>query len=257
MIGIKKYAGELKRDFEKHLKRCVKRADEEDLHQLRVTIKKIYALLQLLFYCHGQTKQGSKKLGNLFKRAGQIRDLQLLAHRLEKHIKSGGAGSRELLAILREQIDRRIERFRHRYRHREKETLAKTLLMIEQMIRTGKVAKKTDYFQTMKERIIATLRKPVLDEKLLHHLRADIKSLYYNKRLATRVDVVRLIDGRQLIKWEKLLGDWHDAAGIVRKMKKLQSTATPKLRQNLQDIEKIHSDLAEVLLKQFWKRKIS
>ncbi len=256
MIGIEKYAGELERDFGKNLKRSVKRADEEDLHQLRVTIKKIRALLQLLSYCHGQTKDVGKKLENLFKRAGRIRDLQLLVHRLRKQFKSGDKDGRELLDRLQQRLDRRIERFQHRYRHREKETLAKTLLTMERMIRAERVATTADYFRTMKEKITATLREPVLDEKQLHHLRADIKSLHYNHRLAPRVGATRLIDDKQLIKWEKLLGEWHDAVGIARKMAKLQTTATPELRQRLRDIEKTHSDLAGVLLQQFWKRKI-
>jgi CHAD domain-containing protein len=257
MIGIEEYSGELERDFGKYLKRCVKHADDEDFHQLRVTVKKIRALLQLLSYCHGQTKQGGKKLENLFKRAGKIRDLQLLIHRLRKQIKSGDKGGRELQHRLQERLDLRIERFQHRYRHREKETLAKTLLTIERMIRAERVATTADYFRTTKEKIIATLREPVLDEKQLHHLRAGIKSLHYNHRLAPRVGAARLIDDTQLIKWEKLLGEWHDAVGIARKMDKLQTTATLELQQRLRGIEKTHNDLAEDLLKQFWKRTIS
>ena len=257
MIGIEKYAGELERDFGKYLKRCVKHADDEDFHQLRVTVKKIRALLQLLSYCHGQTKQGGKKLGNLFTRAGKIRDLQLLVHRLRKQIKSDDKGGRELQHRLQERLDLRIERFQHRYRHREKETLAKTLLTIERMIQAERVATTADYFRTTKEKIIATLREPVLDEKQLHHLRADIKSLHYNHRLAPGVGAARLIDDTQLIKWEKLLGEWHDAVAISRKMDKLQTTVSPELQQRLRGIEKTHSDLAGVLLKQFWKRKIS
>ena len=257
MIGIEKYAGELERDFGKYLKRSVKHADDEDLHQLRVTIKKIRAILQLLSYCHGQTKDVGKKLENLFKRAGRIRDLQLLVHRLRKQIKSGGADSRGLLYRLNKQLDRRIERFQHRYRHREKETLAKTLLTMDRMMRTERVATTAGYFRAMKEKITAALRQPLLDEKQLHHLRADIKSLHYNHRLAPRVGAARLISDKQWIKCEKLLGEWHDAVGIARKMAKLQTTATPELRQRLQGIGKTHSDLAEVLLKQFWKQKIS
>ena len=110
MIGIEKHAGELERDFGKYLKRSVKHADDEDLHQLRVTIKKIRALQQLLAFCCGQTKDLGKKLENLFKRAGKIRDLQLLVHCLKKQIKSGGADSRGLLYRLNKQLDRRIER---------------------------------------------------------------------------------------------------------------------------------------------------
>lgn len=257
MIGIEKYAGELERDFGKYLKRSVKRAGEEDLHQLRVTIKKIRALLQLLAYCHGQTKHVGKKLENLFKRAGKIRELQLLVHRLRKQIKAGDKDGRELLDRLQQRLDRRMERFQQRYRHREKETLAKTLLTMERMIRAERVATAADYFRTMKEKITATLHQPVLDAKQLHHLRADIKALHYNHRLAPRVGAARMIDDKQLIKWEKLLGDWHDAVGIARRMGKLQTTATPELQKRLQGIGKNHGELAEVLLKQFWKRKIS
>ena len=257
MIGIEKHAGELERDFGKYLKRSVKHADDEDLHQLRVTIKKIRALQQLLAFCCGQTKDLGKKLENLFKRAGKIRDLQLLVHCLKKQIKSGGADSRGLLYRLNKQLDRRIERFQHRYRHREKETLAKTLLTMDRMMRTERVATTAGYFRAMKEKITAALRQPLLDEKQLHQLRHDIKSLHYNHRLTHGIGAARLISDKQWIKCEKLLGEWHDAVGIARKMAKLQTTATPELRQRLQGIGKTHSDLAEVLLKQFWKQKIS
>lgn len=251
MNDIEKYTNDLLRNAQKHLKRSLDETGGEALHDLRIEIKKIHALLHLFSYCYGYGDKQDKKFEKLFKRAGKIRDLQLLIHQLEKQIQSKGKNQKDLLEKLKQQLSERSKRFRHRYRHHEAEAFEKTFHLIHDCLLKSPEKEAALYFIMMKEKISTAVNRLNPSEKQIHHLRINIKTLKYNLALSHNVEVVNLMDEKLLDKWEKLLGKWHDAVQLAKRLEKIKTEMKPELRNELKGIRKIYINRSKSLLKEF------
>src|ERR1700752_4738273 len=89
-MDVDGYASELLRTVRKHLKKAADKAGEKALHAIRVEVKRIRALMNFLSYTKGQAYEEDEKLTKLFKRAGNIRELQILIKRLKKRLAPAG-----------------------------------------------------------------------------------------------------------------------------------------------------------------------
>src|SRR5947207_801217 len=85
MSPLSKYLNHLFREAKKFGDKASKDFDEDDIHEMRVAVKKIKAAFHFLQFCDPDLKDDElKKLKKIFGEAGELRELQLLTEAIQK-----------------------------------------------------------------------------------------------------------------------------------------------------------------------------
>jgi len=186
-----------------HLSLFYESKEAEDIHQLRVNIKKINALIQLFEYLEPDTnyKKLFRPIRILFKQAGEIRELQLYL------IKVGTcqAGSEKNEKKLTAKLVKCINRF---LKNKEKwsKYLNRFLEKTAKIDHNFEVNTLIAYFNSTLLKINNRLRKGEF-----HEARMKIKIILYLKSLFTEEqhNAIRINFGF-LDQLQKIIGNWHD-----------------------------------------------
>lgn len=253
MNSIEEYGLELVNNTSKYLVLSLTNCDEEELHRLRVEIKKIHALHHFLSYCYANKFGKNKKLKKLFRRAGKIRDLQLLIKYLEKQIESKTKHEKELLRKLKRKLSDRCKQFKQCYEHHNVEAFEKTINSIHNSHLVKLKNEPDAYFGIIKGKITLAVNRLSRDEKPIHTLRKDVKTLKYNLKVSQKIKPANLMDGKLLTQWEKLLGEWHDAVQLANRIEKIKTKLKPgsELYNKLMNIRKDYINRSKSLIKEF------
>jgi CHAD domain-containing protein len=185
-------------------------------HQLRVEIKKIQALAEML---KSSTKGFNPKkvispIRKIFDQAGKIRQIQLAEETLKKYDPDGA------LQLFPSTL--------HLKEHEEKINFTVLLDRVKKKIskavnRIKPVIKKLDsrdlkkYIEDLKQEIDDLQKRP-LEAKQVHELRKGLKKLYYNlKSLKLKDNSTDFKNGKVL---QELMGQWHDKRVMARDLLK-------------------------------------
>ena len=208
----------LEKDFHRYYIDVLRRCEEEDVHQLRVNMKRQVAFFHLLEFLDGSfsTERALEAYGKLYKRAGKVRDYQVLKsviqmeeeqlklqHQFSEWLNEKERQQREKLTVFEEEQSmipvRRLGKLvKNRIRFLPEQELKERLRI---------------YFVQLFDRIRASLHPENHTEKKFHELRKRIKELFFNLNLINGICTRGKIYKRELKaldNFQKLLGQWHD-----------------------------------------------
>jgi CHAD domain-containing protein len=185
-------------------------------HDLRIEIKKIKALFELLqFYSSKFNRKSSlRPFKKLFEKAGSIREIQMERKMLAKYLQQTQSRYLDILLNVQNKYEQSF-------------TQIKFTKVVEEILskkkRVGKffadIKRKAAeaYVVKMKRKIIKMLSVE-LDDKDVHEVRKKLKTLHYN--IAQLQVESEILDGKQWTRFLDLLGRWHDCEVAIRHLKK-------------------------------------
>lgn len=213
-----------------HYDQFAKRTNAEAIHQLRVEIKKINALL----FLHNEvyrpvSKKTIRPLRKLFKQAGVIRDAQVSAHlmRDQKSVpKLFFSEQRKIVAAeankLREMMNKHADE------------IMLTNVATWQQLRPIHFRDIARVIRKLQKKI-TTYFRPRIKLKQLHDVRKEIKRLVYICSTLKASDLTRLrFNPDKYKKLEHLIGEWHDtqcAAELLSQHSTASGSAVRRLRR--------------------------
>lgn len=209
IIQLDKLLGEFSAGASMH--KC--HPDEKAIHKLRVRIKMLRAFVIILKWYDDDIELGRLKgLRKLFKKAGEIRDWQLLTAFVQKS-DNDGEELKQVLDFIKEKEKGAYKQYRRTCRKYEDELVKgiahwlKAYLMLLNKW-------PADYFSNATQGIINQLSLEELTDKVMHNIRRDVKVLIYNLRMLNAESTASEslpLQPEFLMRLDGLLGNWHDA----------------------------------------------
>lgn len=190
----------------------------ETFHLLRVEIKKLNALFQLLKYSSKKFKANKtiKPFKLIFKQAGKVRELQIEESLLKKHF------SFNLVKNYRNHLKQLRLKERDYYFSITNDAFIKGLKkkyhIILPLLTKINCKQATHYMLAKKTKIKKILHQDTLETKQAHKLRKALKEYQYNEKSLTLNSPNKSIPNKTIL--PILLGKWHDYQVIIKNIKK-------------------------------------
>lgn len=216
-------------EFDKYFKRVKKRAEQEDIHQLRVALKKMKTVLHIVDPENKILKSSeTKRIRRLFKLAGIIREAQVNME-LVQHIDN--KPMKMYRSFLTEQINygsKALQQF----------TSNKNAADFFSRNTLKKISKKTNHFSKshqldkFRNRVYRRIERYVQyrGDKILHEIRKEIKHLLF----ITKFDQVDDNKKEYLINLAEQLGNWHDQAVLLYSLESF-SVKDPRIFRHIEN----------------------
>ncbi|MDP9046757.1 MAG: CHAD domain-containing protein [Bacteroidota bacterium] len=190
-----------------HLAGFLESGDQEELHQFRVQVKKLRAMLYLFEHTsrqYGLLKK-FKPVRKIFKHAGQIRDAYTnlqLSSRYELKNEAFEASQQKIIEeeinAFRENAKKYIKSINNAYKQ-----IKKQLPHIDNSLIV-------EFYKKQLEQVAASLELLKFNEEM-HNNRKLIKILMYNRKLADKsLDGLLTFNAAYFDQLQTNLGDWHD-----------------------------------------------
>lgn len=177
-------------------------------HQLRVEIKRVKALVDLIAFCSKKwnPKKTFKPFKVIFKQAGKVREIQLQLALLEEQPSFNSlTGCRK---HYKKKLKRALEKF---FTVANSETSGKLRkkhrIIIARFLQIGK-KKQRRYMAVKRQEIKKMLRLNTVKKKQIHTFRKRLKVYDYNEKIMKYPEQNKGIAARN--KLMVLLGHWHD-----------------------------------------------
>ena len=188
----------------------------EDLHRLRLEIKKSRAAMGILSKVSQKIKAAGKQspFRALFKQAGKIRELQLHKAYLDKH-----KVLPELPVyhkVLKEETGAEMQRLLDLKKSKDLRVFAKSPSLMNGSTLKGGEQRLQQLLHADEVEILGLLHKEKLKVSEAHELRKRIKSYYF----LTRIVKPKTSSLKDLDKFQELLGTWHDYEVFSAELKK-------------------------------------
>lgn len=213
------------RKLRKFLKLSPKRLTPEEIHELRTNARRFETNVEALGLSHDKNeKRLSRKLARVRKRAGKIRDMDVLTEYaltvnldgeqdcLVQLLESLGANRAKHVKKLRDEIARVGTSLRRRLK-RSATKLQKAFDKIRRR-QTSSAAHESSEPMAQALRLSQQLKRPErLDKKNLHEYRLKIKELRYILQLAEDADQQQFVS--KLGEVQDAIGEWHDWQELI------------------------------------------
>lgn len=216
---IKAYFIEHKSVFDEKFKIVLASFDEDAIHKMRTSTKRLRALFQLLQFISSnkfKSKKQLKKIRTLFKHAGKIREIQI-----EKLVSSTFADKLDIdipeyQEYLMQCQHREISRFLKSIpKFSERSDIIKDAYVIETINNcTGKNLNDNvkKFLLWKKEQLSSLNARPVSNERI-HKSRTILKQLYYLYDILSQIteepEILNMTNER-MREIEQKIGNWHD-----------------------------------------------
>lgn len=216
---IKPYFVEHKTVFDEKFKIVLASFDEDAIHKMRTSTKRLRALYQLLQFISTnkfKSKKQLKKIRTLFKHAGTIREIQI-----EKLISSNYGDKLDInlpeyQEYLKQCEHREIARFLKSIpKYSERDQIINTNYIFETIKScSGKnlAADVNKFIQWKLEQLNSLNAQPVSNERI-HKNRTILKQLYYLYDILSQItketEILNLTNER-MREIEQKIGNWHD-----------------------------------------------
>lgn len=220
------------------LQTFIKSGDQEELHQFRVQVKKLKAILTL-FAAEPDNQLLLKKfkpVKTVFKKAGEIRNAHINLKLGEKHQLNNDDFSRHQ----QKELDEGTAAFKNKANHYLKVIKKAQLILQNDLHRLhNKTIRK---FYRHKLAAITVFFADIIFNEALHKARKNIKLLLYNQKIAAGAIQNKLnlnytyLDGLQ-----QNIGEWHDHNLVIEtlsKTLKIDYQAITDLKNNNSELEK-------------------
>ena len=219
----------------------------ETFHELRVEIKKLKALFELIAFCSKKFKSREtfKPFRTIFKEAGKIRELQLEQtileeqpnfHLLKKYPnrlkKQEIKKTKNFFSIANQRL---IKKLKGKYRK-----------IIRVITKIGE-KKVNRYRNKTRKEIRKLIRKNTFKKKQIHDFRKRLKAYQYNEKIENPDQQNKLIPDKNML--SAMLGEWHDYEVIIIHLKKTISIYKTNLneRKHLKSIKAAVTSKEELL----------
>ncbi len=184
-------------------------------HDLRVEIKKLNALTDLLNYCSEDFKR--KKIFRpfkiIFRQAGKVRELQVEQAMLRKYCNKNSLN--EYWNKLKLNLHTEHVTFFTLLTEKIIEQLKKSEHKLIPFIKENDKKEAADYISSKEEKIKKLLKQNTLQ---LHELRKCLKQLNYNRK---SLDLDSNFNVHQADELSSLLGKWHDCRVVAKHLEKV------------------------------------
>ena len=221
--GLESYFELKHQDFLESFQNCVLRCSEEDIHDLRVSIKKIRAMISFLVHNEHRKTEMTILLKPIFRTAGKIRDIhihQSIARSLRNR------NGRVLLGILSGQIIQADGDLKLVLGNFDHYAFNRSRIEIQELI--GKITEEELFFESMafldkKLVMVHEYCDKSFDSKL-HRIRKEIKIIAEILKLRLSIQDSRY--EQEIYSRVKLLSDhigrWHDLDEFMKLVMKFR-----------------------------------
>jgi CHAD domain-containing protein len=218
MKALKKYLKKRKSAITFLLEKQQESFTPDTFHTLRLEIKKLNALFDLVHFCFKGFKQKKtfKPFKLIFSQAGKVRELQVEQVLLNEHFSSDFSSQyrNDLEKILREELNNFFlitnpsfaEKLQKKY-SKINSVLAKTSKKME-----------NQYMDKKRIKVQKLLHKKTLKNKQMHALRKRLKEYQFNQKSLNYTKKNKLIPKKNAL--PELLGEWHDYQTVIQHLKK-------------------------------------
>ena len=217
------------RSIQHHLFEYCATKDEEELHLLRVDVKKLKAVVFLLRYLYPGNRNYVKGLKHAYKQAGSIRTAHVNQKTLDKLQSVDSHFQQKQQAIILTESQSFCQLIKHYNGCIEKVEED----MTSQFMNIKNQDVKSFFYSSIQKLSLFFAASP-LDENGLHDARKEIKSLLYIGALIPATLLNRI--GVNLLFLDKLqhaIGQWHDDADMLTLLQ--QSKIDPDLTARLEE----------------------
>ncbi len=211
MSELKAYTGKQLQTAIEMLQAFTPGADAEIIHQLRVSLKKIKAVLVFLSTLHPEkAKKIRKKVQVVFRAAGSVREAQLQLQWLRK--------KRYVHLIEAAQLEQKIsedEALLQLHKEHYQDLLASVAEDLRKLVRKVKQERVTDYAEKLKETLQQQLQHAVKEE--WHALRKLIKQMLYAHHWLSEQEKLKIMPVLSYHVFDQLqeqIGAWHDMVDL-------------------------------------------
>jgi CHAD domain-containing protein len=222
------YYRSLDKKFGDHFRNSLRQDEAENIHQLRVIIKKIKAFFHMLNYLDDDFNFGKlfREFENIFKEAGKIRDVQVrifLFDSIEKEISVPLINQRR-----RSEKDEKIKFISYKKNVKKKPGFhAKVKKKITRLLKKDfTFASIKLYLISQSEEITERMNKHHFSYRELHKLRIHLKRYYYNIFLLNDCLLKNKLIAKHIDRLNKLqdqLGNLHDSVSVFGLTKKFRA----------------------------------
>lgn len=190
-------------------------------HNLRIELKKLNALFEILGYCSPEFKRKGyfKPFKILFKQAGKVRELQITEALLNQHVAEDSLT--QFGQYITMQMQKAEDVFFSLTTKSKRAKLKKQLQKTEPFTLQAKRKKILNYLEKERKKIENLMTAENIPTELVHTLRKRIKTYNYNRRILEKSDLSKKIFSTDHL--SDLLGQWHDlriTLGYIQSMKK-------------------------------------
>ena len=223
--GFLNYFNRRTEEFLRRVRNVKNTLDDENIHQLRVEVKKIRSVLKLLDDIAEDginIKEYRKMLSRLFKPAGKLRETNINLGLLDQHTDFSLTTYRQ---YLQGKTDKQILKFLLALKRFDDNLFAeynKKILEQTGLYETAKMLAHADQYIRKELDRVNWLKPEINRKKKLHHIRKRLKTLGYILNITLEVQNDENREGFYLLvkDTETLIGDWHDLAMFRNSLKK-------------------------------------
>lgn len=214
---LKAYFQKQNRTIDRLLNKPSSAFTADDFHKLRVEIKKEKALFKFVNWNTPEFRKTEvfRPNGILFKGAGKIRELQVEEDQLKKIGKGLLTNYRRQLRL--KQVELRKQFFKETI-PAVKKKLAISRTEALPYLEKSREEDMTRYNRKKQNKIEKLLKKKEIKTKSIHELRKQLKTLYYNRKIAGETE-----DLGKTKKLQELIGSWHDKSVLGKQLKKAKA----------------------------------
>ncbi len=215
---IENYYREHKQVFDERLTRIPFGYKVEDIHEMRTSIKRLRALLQLVEFLSDNkfsTKKYLKRGRKLFKSVGTLREIQVEEMLVYKYEEQTNADYSEYSEYLFEKEHREIEMLKKSFGDIEGNNIFNDKDFTEALKSIDKetVESKTQAFVKRKSNILLKMNRKGKITKRVHKNRTILKQIYYLYDILTELSGWHIFLGMtkdKIREKEQQIGEWHD-----------------------------------------------
>ncbi|MDN5202713.1 CHAD domain-containing protein [Fulvivirgaceae bacterium BMA10] len=201
--------------FHLYFKRTLEGQEIEDIHQLRVTIKKLramYALMELATRGTLKKKECFALFSKLFDEAGKVRDAQVSLSIIERSKARYLVSFAENLRTIQKHANEKLLTSMQAFDFKRLEMLNNKLLQAMKELSVEIVIRESVTYILKEVRNVYVLKDHLPDNRKLHKIRIRLKAVIEILTIMNELDAtLRLEELRNNFKSiEKQIGKWHD-----------------------------------------------
>lgn len=240
MKHLIKYFNKRKSTIDSILGKSNSKYTSKTIHKLRVEIKKLNALFDLINFCENDFKQKKtfEPFKLIFQQAGKVRELQLEEAMLKKHLANNSI-SNYLNNIIRKRL-KEEEEFYLMLNKESTNGLKIKYHKIVPFLKRINNTKANQYLEKKKNIIINSIGQNALETHQVHKLRKRLKMLSYN--MQSLFSEFRKQDSSKQDILPDLLGKWHDCQLMTQHLEDAIEDAGIK-PDEINQLEKIKSKI--------------
>lgn len=224
---IKAYYQEHKTVFDEKFKLVLLGFNADAIHKMRTSTKRLRALFQFIQVLSGnkfKAKKHLKKVRNLFKYVGIIRELQIEQMLMWSYEEKLEANYSEYIEYLLRRENYEIKIFKEFLSTQNKEDILlddEKIIKCIELLKQDKLIKRCEKFLRKKRNTLSEIITQRPNNKRIHEVRTTLKQLYYLHDVLTGIlgrDMLLSIDKERLREIEQYLGTWHDLVNSPKYM---------------------------------------